>query len=202
MAPPTSAAASPSTGPDTCSATKPPSGKPKKVGSQRSARSLPCHGLGRGAFTDVHGVLLSIGSSEAGGARRASVMPTPRPRPGRRRRAAWPCAVVDEDHDAECDEPHAPQDVAEEVRGVDHRHVERREHTGEHEYRRRHAQHLEPAAGVATTECDDDEHGPRRGEEVPERSRRWPVPSTSLTVVNVSRASCATARLLLAASDA
>ena len=29
--------------------------------------------------------------------------------------------VVDQDHDAEGDEPHAPQDVTEEVRGVDHR---------------------------------------------------------------------------------
>ena len=40
-------------------------------------------------------------------------------------------ALVDQDHDAEGDQPHAPEDVAEEVRGVDHRQAERREHADE-----------------------------------------------------------------------
>ena len=147
--------------------------EPEEGGEPAQRTLLPGHRLGRGAFTDGHGVLLSIGSSrgegEVRGSRRASVMPAPRHEPAptsTRRRGRAP--FVDEDHDAEGDEPHAPQDVTEEVGGVDTGQVERREHTGEHEHRRGHTQHLEPASGVATTECDDDEHGPRGGEQVPD----------------------------------
>src|SRR3954447_20189514 len=85
----------------------------------------------------------------------------------RRRRADAP--LVDEDDDPEGDQPHAPQDVAQEVRGVDHGQVERREHASDHESGGHGAEDLEPAAGVAPPERDDDEHRPRGGEEIAQR---------------------------------
>ena len=59
-------------------------------------------------------------------------------RPARRSTRAAGASLADQDHHAEGDQPDAPQDVAEEVRGVDHRQPERREDADEDE-RRRHA---------------------------------------------------------------
>src|SRR4029079_1490634 len=78
-------------------------------------------------------------------------------------------ALAHDDRDGERDQPDAPEDVAEEVRGVDDREVERREHAHEDQRRGRSAEHREPAPGEAAPEGDDDEHGPRGGEQVAER---------------------------------
>ena len=111
-------------------------------------------------------------------------------------------SLVDEDHDAEGDEPHAPEHVADEVRLVDAGEVERREHADEHQDGRR----RRPTPGTSDPRSDDRVR--RRRAPSTSRSAGSPsvspmaVPRMSLTVVNESRAELATLALLLAASDA
>ena len=78
-------------------------------------------------------------------------------------------ALVDQDHDAEGDQPHAPEDVADEVRGVDR--PAARAARGRRRGRAPRTPRRAPgtSAGVAPPERDDDEHRPRGGEEVAER---------------------------------
>ena len=89
----------------------PPSGKPKKVGSQRAA-----------ARSEVVGRCGAVRSRTV----LAAVMPIP-PRAGGRHRAFG----ADQKQPPEGDEPQAPEHVAGEVGGVDQGQVEGGEHSGE-----------------------------------------------------------------------
>ena len=71
-----------------------------------------------------------------------------------------PAPLTHQDQDAERDQPQAPEDVAEEVRGVDDRQLERREHADEDQRRR------------------DERRAPRTsGRRTGGRARRPPAPS-------------------------